>query len=587
MNRENLVNYFELLFKFALWSSLIGVFLFITDFGFIKSFKSEQLVLKYYYFVLIVGLVSTVTKFFYKFQDLKKSTLIFDSLTIFLTLTILWNRFVNGYHFAFFDFLKYDLIVKFAVVFTFLREFTDLKLNYKRKIINPAQLFVLSFFLLIVFGALLLALPKATYNGISFIDAIFTSTSAVCVTGLIVVDTATYFTPLGQYIILFLIQLGGLGILTFASYFAYFFRGTSTYENQLALSDMNQSNKLSEVFSTIKYILIITFSIEFFAALFVFFSFEKNMFPTFYDRAFFSIFHSISAFCNAGFSNYTLGLYDDRFRFNYPLQFTLMMSFVFGGLGFSIVSNVLSYIKYRILAFIGNARNQRNYRPWVLNINSRITLITTILISTFAFIVYFSLEYHNTLSEHSFIGKIVTAMFTATTPRTAGFNSVDLTLLSYPTLVIMLFLMWVGASPASTGGGIKTSTIAIAVLNVYSLIIGKNRIEIYRREISENTVQRAFATIILSFFVIGLGISLISVFDPKIPLLKIAFECFSAYSTVGLSLGVTPILSIGSKWVLIILMFIGRVSMLSIMIAVFKKIKHKNYRYPKEEITIN
>jgi Trk-type K+ transport system membrane component len=147
--------------------------------------------------------------------------------------------------------------------------------------------------------------------------------------------------------------------------------------------------------------------------------------------------------------------------------------------------------------------------------------------------------------------------------------------------------MWVGASPASTGGGIKTSTIAIAVLNVYSLIIGKNRIEIYRREISENTVQRAFATIILSFFVIGFGISLISVFDPKIPLLKITFECFSAYSTVGLSLGVTPILSIGSKWVLIILMFIGRVSMLSIMIAVFKKVKHKNYRYPKEEITIN
>jgi Trk-type K+ transport system membrane component len=229
----------------------------------------------------------------------------------------------------------------------------------------------------------------------------------------------------------------------------------------------------------------------------------------------------------------------------------------------------------------------KTHKPWVLNINSRITLVTTFSLTAVAFIFFLLLEYNNTLAEHSFFGKLVNALFGATTPRTAGFNSVDMTALAFPTVMITFLLMWIGASPASTGGGIKTSTFAIATLNILSLAKGKQRIEVYRREIADISVKRAFATIALSLMVIGSGIVLITIFDPEKGLLNIAFESFSAYSTVGLSLGITGDLSTISKCIVIAIMFVGRVSMLSVIVAVFKKIKHKNYRYPSEEITIN
>jgi trk system potassium uptake protein TrkH len=197
------------------------------------------------------------------------------------------------------------------------------------------------------------------------------------------------------------------------------------------------------------------------------------------------------------------------------------------------------------------------------------------------------LEYNNTLAEHNDFGKIVTALFGATTPRTAGFNTIDMTAMTFPTLMMVFLLMWIGASPQSTGGGIKTSTFAIAILNILSLAKGKSRIEIFRREISEISVRRAFAIISLSLAINGFAIMLISFFDPEKDIVDIAFECFSAYSTVGLSLGITGVLSAASKIIIIVVMFVGRISMLSLFIAVFRKVKHKNYSYPKEEITIN
>lgn len=227
------------------------------------------------------------------------------------------------------------------------------------------------------------------------------------------------------------------------------------------------------------------------------------------------------------------------------------------------------------------------YRAWVINMNSRITLVTTFALILVGFIGYYVLEQNNTLANHNGFGKIVTALFGATTPRTAGFNTVDMTLLSYPTVIMMLLLMWIGASPSSTGGGIKTSTFAVATLNILSLAKGKTRVEIFRREIADITIRRSFAIISLSLIVIGMGIMLISIFDEELSLKDIAFEVFSAFGTVGLSLGITAKLSSMSKIVLIVVMFIGRVNMLTLVIAIFKKEKRKNYRYPTEEIIIN
>jgi trk system potassium uptake protein len=577
----------KLLYTIALWTSILGIIAFISDFGFSQSDFSQQVLAGFYFIVLGVGIVSTFARYFENFKLIKRKVFVFDFLSICFTLWIFYMYLFVGVPFETDLLLENPIWVRIAVLLTFIREFSEIKFNYKRALLNPAQLFVASFLLIIFIGSFLLMLPNATHEGISFIDALFTSTSAVCVTGLIVVDTGSYFTEFGQIIIMGLIQVGGLGILTFASYFSYFFKGGATYENQLALSDMTSSKKLGEVFSTLKYIILITFTIELFSGLLIYSSLDAENFQSQYDQIFFSVFHSISAFCNAGFSTLTNSLYENGFKYNYFLQLTVILSFVLGGLGFPIVSNIINYLKYHLKKLLSFGKNKVKYRPWVLNINSRITLITTLSISAIAFITFFALEYNNTLAEHNGFGKVVTALFGATTPRTAGFNTIDTASMLFPTTMMVFLLMWIGASPASTGGGIKTSTFAIATLNILSLARGKTRIEIFRREIADITVRRSFAIISLSLIVIGSGIMLISVFDNDKNLMGIAFECFSAYSTVGLSLGITADLSNMSKLIIIVIMFVGRVSMLTIIIAIFKKVKHKNYRYPTEEITIN
>ncbi|MBI1306991.1 MAG: ATPase [Bacteroidetes bacterium] len=574
------------LYKIALVISVLGISVFIYDFGFTQSDLVQQIIDGFYFLVLGVGILSTIARYFENPNLFRRKVFLFDLASVLFTLYIYFMYLFVGQPFKTDRILENPVWVVAAVILTFIREFSTVTLNYKRTVLNPAQVFVFSFLLIIFSGALFLLLPNATYEGLSFIDALFTSTSAVCVTGLIVVDTGTYFTEFGQTIILALIQIGGLGILTFASYFSYFFRGGSTYENQLALSDMTNSKKLSEVFTTLKYIILTTFGIENFSAILIFISLDPEMFTSVYDQITFSVFHSVSAFCNAGFSTLQNSVYETGFRFNYMLQLTLIFTFVMGGLGFPIVLNIVNYTKYKFKKLLTGSRKMA-HKPWVLNLNSRITLFTTVTISLVAFIVFFILEYDNTLAEHNTFGKVVTALFGATTPRTAGFNSINTAEMLFPTTLMVFLLMWIGASPMSTGGGIKTSTFAIATMNILSLAKGKTRIEVFRREIADISVRRAFATISLSLIVIGFGVMMIAIFDSNLDLMDIAFECFSAYSTVGLSLGITSLLSDPSKIMLIGIMFVGRVSMLTIVIAFFKKVKHKNYQYPTEEITIN
>lgn len=580
--------YSRILFRLAFQASLLGLLLFLIDFGFDKTQRIQQWFNGYYFVVIGLGLAATVFRYLEGLKQIKRSVILFDAITIIITLIILYAHFLGAEAHRHISFLYNDNWVKFAILLTFIREFSEQNISYKRKLLNPAQLFILSFLGIILIGTVLLLLPNATHNGISFLDALFTSTSAVCVTGLIVVDTGSYFTLFGQSVILVLIQAGGIGILTVASYFGYFFRGGASYESQLTLSDMTGSNKLGEVFATLRRILVITFSIEIVAAGLIYASLDKALLPTFFQRLFFSAFHAVSAFCNAGFSTLPNSLYESGFRYNYALQLIIVSAFVLGGLGFPIVVNLIKYLKYFIgrKLFYFRGKNQTHI-PWVLTLNSRITLITTLSLTILGTGLFYINEHGNTLAEHRGFGKWVTALFSAATPRTAGFNTVDMAALDFSTVMMLFLLMWIGASPASTGGGIKTNTFAIATLNFISLAKGKSKIEIFRREIAEITVRRAFAVISLSLLVIGTGIMLISIFDGDKKLLDIAFECFSAYSTVGLSLGITAKLSAASKYVIIAVMFIGRVSMLTLLIALFRKIKPQNYKYPVEELTIN
>lgn len=531
---------------------------------------------------LVFGVVTLLIRYF-KERKFDFSVLASDVFFLVFFLLIIFNK---NHSISFF---KGNLSFVLGALFLFIREFSTLSINYKRKVLNPAQLFIISFLGIIFLGAFCLQLPNATTEKISFLDALFTATSAVCVTGLNVVDIEYTFTTFGKVIIMILIQIGGLGIMTFASYFSYFFKGSSSYENTLVLGELTSENKIGEVFRTIRKILILTSLIVLIGAVSIYFTTPSDNFSSFLSHVFFSIFHSVSAFNNAGFSTLSAGLYDDTLKFNYSFQLIIACLIIFGGLGFPIVFNVIRFFKYKLNLLFNRFFDVKKVEhvPWVINLNTRIILITTFILLVVGTIVIYFFEYNGVLNGHNDFGKIVTAFFAAVTPRTAGFSSVNMADLSFPTIMFTILLMWIGASPASTGGGIKTSTFAIATLNFISLAKGKDRIEINRREVADISVRRAFAIISLSLAVIGLSVLILVKIEPDKSFIHLSFEAFSAFSTAGLSINLTPRFGEGGKIVLICLMFIGRISTLTMLIAIFRKTKYKNYKYPKEEILIN
>ena len=568
--------------------SVLSIVCFIYDIGFEHQADNSGALQRIYIFTSFMGAISIIGRYLSKQTRPGLEILPFDIIFL-LFLAVLIFQYFEFNFFQSTGLFKHLYWLYTAIFIVFFRELSALKINLKRSILNPAQIFIISFLAIIVIGCILLMLPKATHSGITFIDAMFTSTSAVCVTGLIVVDTGSFFTEFGQIIILLLIQAGGIGIMTFTSYFSYFFKGVSSYENQLVLSEITNTEKIAEVFATLKKIILITFLIEGLGALFIFQSIDNALISSLDDRVFFSVFHAVSGFCNAGFSTLKNSFYEGPYQFNYPLHLIIAFLIILGGLGFPIVFNLLKFLKIKIKYFLSGLyqRKHQQYIPWLININTRIVIITSFILIVLGTLLIFIFEYNTTLSEHSFAGKIVTAFFGSVTARTAGFNTVDTAALSIPTILVVVFLMWVGASPGSTGGGIKTSSLAIALLNIYSIARGKSRLEIYNREISATTINKAFALIILSVFAILIAVLSVSFFDSDKSLLDISFECVSAYSTVGLSRGITGDLSFASKLVLIFTMFLGRVSTLTLLIAIFKKGSSEIYRYPSENILIN
>jgi potassium uptake TrkH family protein len=568
--------------------SILAIIAFFYDFGFEHQYDIKVFLISVYLFSIFIGIVSLAVRYFFKDYRPRLKSSPFDFVLFLFLIFILLNQygyFTNNLP----GILNHKIWLYAAVFLVFIREFSALKVELRKAYLNPAQLFVLSFLTLIILGSFLLLLPKATVSGIGLIDALFTSTSAVCVTGLVVVDTGSSFTEFGHIIIALLIQLGGLGIMTFASYFSYFFKGGSSYENQLALRDITNAEKISDVFSILKKIIVLTFLIEGTGAVLIFETLDSSVIPSVYDRVFFSGFHAISGFCNAGFSTLQNSFYEDAFQLNYPLHLIISFLIILGGLGFPIVFNLFRYLKLKVItAFLFLLRRKNTITtPRLININTRIVLITSLVLTVLGAVAFYILEYNNTLASHNQIGKVVTAFFGSVTTRTAGFNTVDTGALNLHTILIMMFLMWVGASPASTGGGIKTSTFAVAILNTISIARGKTRLELFNREIPNSSVERAYAIILLSIFVISISILLISFFDSDKGLLNISFECISAYATVGLSRGITADLSSASKLVLTFTMFIGRVSMLTLLIALFKRVSTEAYRLPSENILIN
>ncbi|HET9486504.1 MAG TPA: potassium transporter TrkG, partial [Chryseosolibacter sp.] len=406
-----------------------------------------------------------------------------------------------------------------------------LRFIYRRGV-NPALLFAGSFATLIIIGGFLLLLPNATTRGIHPIDAFFTSASAVCVTGLTVVDTASSFTITGKVFLLMLIQIGGLGIMTFAGMISFLVTGSVSIQNQLALRDMLSNNRMSNVISFIARVVFVTITFEAIGAFLIYGTLTDQMFKSHGEKIFFSVFHSVSSFCNAGFSTLSSGLYDSAVRFNYGLHWTIAFLIILGGIGFPIVFNIFTFLRIKIANFVKRLLKDPDLENYtnILQATARLSLITYFILIAFGFVAYFIFEYNYTLDQHTTLfGKITTSFFGSVTPRTAGFNTVDIAGLALPTILVYLLLMFIGASPGSTGGGIKTTVAAVAFLNMKSIVFGHDRTEAFRTEISETSIKRAFAIIILSLLVLGMAVLLLSIYDFEKGLLNLAFEVFSAF----------------------------------------------------------
>ena len=572
--------------------SFISFCTIIYDIGFLFGTTRENILTPYYLFIIKIIAGLTFLRILLFNKNFKRFSLYIDIFVFFVLLLYFFHepisRYLNTNIFSWIYYLHHKIVIFLVIFLLFTIEISKSSFHFLRLKFNPFVLFTGSFLLIIFIGTGLLLLPNSTTNGIRFIDAFFTSTSAVCVTGLTVVDTATQFTVVGKGIILALIQIGGLGIMTITSLFGFLFKDGS-FQNHIFLKDFSNTEKLSEVFKTLKKIILVTLFIEIIGSIFIYYSVQGDVFFTGIDKIKFSVFHSVSAFCNAGFSTLTNGLYDNGVRFNYSLQTVICFLIILGGIGFSIIFNFYNYLKVNIKNRVRHFFNIRKYEhiPRLINVNTKIVVIITLILLAAGTILFFILEYNNTLREHNFAGKIIVSFFNSVTPRTAGFNNVDVSQFLYPTFMLFLLLMWIGGSPGSTAGGIKTTTFAIAVMNVLSIARGKDRVECYKREISNDSVRRAFTVIFVSILVLGTGIFLLTLFEKDKSLLSLVFESFSAFGTVGLSMGITSNLTDAGKIIITFLMFFGRVGMITLIMALIRRVATLNYRYPAESISIN
>lgn len=486
------------------------------------------------------------------------------------------------------NYLVKDEWLYLGIGIVFLSELSKSSLFFDNFYFNPTILFVISFIGLILVGTVLLMLPRTTLEApLGFVDAFFMATSAVCITGLSVTDISTNFSLFGQAIIMLLIQVGGLGIMTFTGFFGYFFSGGFSFKNQLMFGEILGEKKLNDVVSTLLNIIFITLLFELIGGVFIYFTLDPSLFESSAERVFFSAFHAISSFCNAGFSILSDGIGNPGYRYNYSFQIALVLIFVLGGLGFGTVYNFYTYLKGKLNALICMVFLKKKYKHKAqpFSFNTRFILLCNAIVVIMATVSYFLMEQNNTLvPDGNVFGEWVTSLFMANASRSAGFNSVDVNFVSTPTLIMLTTLMWIGASPGSTGGGVKVTTVAIAFMNIFSLARGKDSIELFKRKIASESINKAFAIIVLSVLTITFSFVLLNFSDPDQPMKALLFESVSAYTTCGLSLGVTPSLSATGKMIIIFTMFVGRVGMLTLLVAFIKNTKNKSYIYPTEKL---
>lgn len=455
---------------------------------------------------------------------------------------------------------------------------------------NPSILLGTSFVILIFVGALVLMMPRCTTHGISFVNSLFVSASAVCITGLTSVDIATTFTPLGQVVLAILFQLGALGIITFTSFFAIFFSGNQSIYSQLLMKDLIYSKSMNSLVPTLLYILGFTLTIEAVGAIAIYFCVPDAIGAAFEDKAKFAVFQSMSSFCNVGFTNVENGLSNEAFmRGNQVIYIVVSLLVVAGGIGFPLLVNFKEALgrKLRLLWSRITHRCRPEKRVHLFDLNTKLVLWTTGTIFVIGTVAFFFLEANNTLHGMSLYERIVQSFFNATTPRSSGFASVNPANFLNVTLLLVMVQMWIGGASQSMAGGIKVNTLGTILLNLRSIVRGNSSVTAFRRNIAIPSVRRANAIVTLSILSVIVFTTVLMLLEPALPTRSVVFEVVSAVFTVGTSLGITDSLCDASKYVLILAMFLGRVGLLSLMAGMFTPRRDMSSHYPYENAIIS
>ena len=445
---------------------------------------------------------------------------------------------------------------------------------------SPPRIVLLSFASTILIGAALLWLPQATTSpgSLSFCDALFTATSATCVTGLIVVDTGYHFTLFGQLVILILIQIGGLGIMTISTFFMYLISGRLNIFEREVLFDTISQNPMRNLRRLLVTVFIYTAGLELLGALLLFTRFIA-VFPV--NKAIYtSLFHSVSAFCNAGFSLFSNSFIS--YQSDLIINTVICILIVLGGLGFVVVYDIVTKPRRPVPFF------------WTkLNLHSRLVLLFTAILILFGSLTFFFLERNNTLSGLSLPNSIMISFFQSITTRTAGFNTVEIVMLRDSTLLVIIVLMFIGASPGSCGGGIKTTTFLLFLASMFARFRMQEDVHLLSRRIPRATVSKVtailffslFVIILFTFILIILELPAVSHNETKGSVLDYLFEVVSSYGTVGLSMGCTTTLRDISKFLIILLMYIGRLGPLTLAMALNSR-KKPAFKYMEENILV-
>jgi trk system potassium uptake protein TrkH len=467
------------------------------------------------------------------------------------------------------------LIEGYLLILVWFEFVRSLNFFFQRNI-KPASMFIGSFLFLILLGAAMLSMPELNHSNesLNFVDSLFTATSASCVTGLTVVDTAEFFTFKGQLVIMFLMQMGGIGILSFAAFFSIFLRRGMRLKHQVAMQQMLDNESLSTVYDLIKRILWLTVVIELFAAIGIYFLVGDYGFASSLERAYYSIFHAISSFCNAGFTVFPNGMAGEVTSQLYYLHLFMTVIVFLGGLGFM-----------PILDFSPKRLRERMKYPWKgWRLSTKISIYTSVILLTFGTLMFWLLyDFAPGLTSFE---KFCQSIFQSMNTRTAGFNSVEFNNLSPTLTFIFIFLMFIGASSGSTGGGVKTSTAVVMFHAIIGTISGKRDIVVGERVIPNRLIYKAFAIFVFSILFIFALFTVLTYAEPDIGLKPLIFETISAFGTVGLSMGITPDLTVFGKSLIMLCMFTGRVGIITLAFSLSSQTRSHKLSYPDIHLMI-